>query len=310
MRQEERRDARQWIGRLIDGEAFAALTAGLPASELWSLLLEVFERRAQQRTPSDLLRQWARDPFLWPASVDQRTSVAIDAQLLEAAAAFEAIELSPLAPLGVCSVVGPTSQHKVVSALRGTEVVSDPTNVLALECAGRLRREPRRDVHLATCQRVVRAQPAPKGTGFAQHFRIFCLASAGRERRDHGFTADSLAMHVRTHVAALDRLEAHGYRFPNRRVRLLATDARAPLADRLEAALADLAPVRAPLEHAYYDGVRFMIDIEGPNGSKVPLIDGGAFDWLGPLTSNHKLAFVASGMGAQLVAILFKRHEA
>jgi hypothetical protein len=40
-------------------------------------------------------------------------------------------------------------------------------------------------VHLATCQRVARAQPPPKGPGSAQHFRIFVLASAARERADH-----------------------------------------------------------------------------------------------------------------------------
>ena len=35
------------------------------------------------------------------------------------------------------------------------------------------------------------------------------------------------------------------------------------------------------------------------------LIDGGAFDWLRKLTSNRRLAFVASGMGSQLAAYLF-----
>ena len=58
----------------------------------------------------------------------------------------------------------------------------------------------------------------------------------------------------------------------------------------------------------YYDGVRFMIDVDGPDGAAVPLIDGGAFDWLGALTSNRKLVFVASGMGAQLAATLFRQR--
>ena len=107
----------------------------------------------------DLVRQWERDRFTSPAIVDQRTMNELDSHLLAAAAEFEALELSPLAPLGVCSVVGPTSQNKIVSALRGTEVVSDPTNVLALECAKRLREKPRRTIKLATCHRCVRAQP-------------------------------------------------------------------------------------------------------------------------------------------------------
>jgi hypothetical protein len=299
-------DSRHWVRDGIDEAAYAALADGLAASELWSLLLDVLERRALQRGPADLLRQWTRDPFTQPAAIDQRTSTALDGHLLDAASAFDAIELSPLAPLGVCSRLGLASQHKVVSALRGTEVVSDPTNVLALECARRLRADPNHEVKLATCQRVVRAQPAPKGSGFAQHFRIFCLASAGRERVDHGFTVDALIEHIRTHLAALDRLEQHGYRFPNRRIRLLATEARTPLADRIAAAMAGASVTREPLTHAYYDGLRFMIAVETPHGEEAPLIDGGAFDWLAPLTSNRKLVFVASGMGAQLAAIVFR----
>jgi hypothetical protein len=42
------------------------------------------------------------------------------------------------------------------------------------------------------------------------------------------------------------------------------------------------------------------------DGAKIPLIDGGAFDWLRKLASNQ-LAFVASGMGSQLIAQLFRR---
>jgi hypothetical protein len=274
---------------------------------VWSLLLDVLEQRARQRTPADLVRQWERDPFTRPAALDQRTFVALDGHLLAAASDFEAIELSPLAPLGACAVVGPTSQNKIVSALRGTEVVSDPTNVLVLECHRRLRQQPLDDVRLVTCHRCVRAQAAPKGPGFAQHFRIFCLATAGRERRDHACAVEGLIHHVHTHLAALDRLEQHGYLFPNRRVRVLATDERSALGDRIAAGIAGAPVVREPLAHPYYDGLRFMIDIEGPDGTPVPLIDGGTFSWLGQLASNHKLVFVASGLGAQLAATLFRQ---
>ena len=50
-----------------------------------------------------------------------------------------------------------------------------------------------------------------------------------------------------------------------------------------------------------------MISVRSPNGNDVPLIDGGAFDWLGKLTANRKLVFVASGMGSQLAAMVFRR---
>lgn len=290
--------------------AHAALAQGLAASEVWSLLLDVLARRAAERTPPAILRQWERDGFTRPAPIDQRTLVALDGHLLAAAEGFEAIELSPLAPLGSCSAVGPTSQNKLVSALRGTEVVADPTNVLALECARRLRQQPNGVVRLATCHRCVRAQELPKKPGFARHFRIFCLATAGRERKDHAFLVESLVEHVVTQLAALDRLEAHGYSFPDRSLKVLATSARAPLGDRIADAVRGVPVVREVLDHPYYDGLRFMISARTPAGDDLPLIDGGAFDWLGKLTSNKRLVFVASGMGAQLAASVFTSPRA
>jgi hypothetical protein len=52
-------------------------------------------------------------------------------------AEVEGVELSPIAPLGTCSAVGPVSQNRIVSAMRSAEVVSDSTNALAVEAADR-----------------------------------------------------------------------------------------------------------------------------------------------------------------------------
>lgn len=299
---------RAWVSAGLGEAAHAALAGGLAASEVWSLLLDVMERRARQRTPVDLMRQFAQDRFTSLSAVDQRTFVALDTQLLAAASAFDAVELSPLAPLGCSSAVSPTSQNKIVSALRGTEVVADPTGVLALECAARLRAAPGSVVRLATSHRCVRAQAFPKKPGFAQHFRIFCLASAGRERQGHGFVVDALAEHIATHLAALDRLEQHGYSFPNRRVTVLATAETSEPADRIARTIGGVPVDRKPLEHRYYDGLRFMINAGETAGGGIPLIDGGAFDWVGKLASNRRFSFVASGMGTQLIAFAFRRR--
>jgi hypothetical protein len=297
---------RTWTTAGVDEATRTALFDTLPASELWSLLLEVMNRRAQQRTLSDLTRQWERDGFTRPAYVDQRTLVALDGHLLAAADRFEALELSPLAPLGACSVVGPASQNKIVSALRGTEVMADPTNVFALEAVRRLRANPDQVVRFATCHRCVRAQEVPKLPGFTQHFRIFCLATAGRERQDHGLLVEALSDHIATHLRALDRLEQHGYAFPARSLKLLAVKEREVLADRIAATVQRVPVVRAPLDHRYYDGLRFMLYTQSTQGADIPLIDGGAFDWVGKLASNKRLVYVASGMGAQLAAYLFR----
>jgi hypothetical protein len=297
---------RRWIIEGLGQEAFERLASELTGSELGSVLLEVMQRRAAARTPAEVLAQYQRDMLCRPAAIDPRVSLEVDRQLFAAADRFEAIELSPVAPLAACSSVAATGQNRVLSALRATEVVADPTNVLALECALRLRGGAAA-VDLATSQRVIRAQPVPRLPGYASHFRIFVLASAGLETRDHGTTHDALERHIRTMLAALERLEAHGFGFGARRVDLLATPERTALADRLAAALAGVAVERKPLEHAYYSaGLRYQIWVTASDGTVLPLVDGGAFDWLTRLAANRRAVYVASGAGAQLIAARFR----
>jgi hypothetical protein len=298
--------ARDWIADFIDKHAFEQLARELKPSQLHSVLLEITRARANARTAADILAQYQRDPFCRPALGDPRTNLAIDSELFTAAEQFEAIELSPVAPLGVCSTVAPTDQNRVLSALRSTEVAADPTNVLALECALRLRTNRQHPVHLVTSQRVIRAQAAPPGPGFTQHFRIFVLASGGIETVDHGFTVNSLVQQVQVLLAALDRLEKLGYAFGARRVEVLATPERQKLGDRVAERLGSLAS-RGPLDHAYYSGgLRFRLWATASDGAELALGDGGTFDWLSELAANRRAVFVASGLGAQLIPIRFR----
>jgi hypothetical protein len=297
---------RDWARAGFDEAAYTALAQGLAASELWSLLLDVAEQRAAQRSAASLLQQWGKDRFVGPAYIDQRTLNELDGHLLAAAADFEALELSPLAPLGSCSAIALASQNKIVSTVRGTEVVSDPTNLLALESASRLRTDAAQIIKLATSHRCVRAQAVPKMPGYAAHFRLFCMTTAGHERKDHGLLVEALSEHIHTHLHALNRLEQHGYGFPDRRVRILADAAHARLGERIAAGVHATSVVLETLAHDYYDGLRFMISARTPGGEQLPLIDGGCFDWLRKLNSNDRLVFVASGLGSQLAAYLYR----
>jgi hypothetical protein len=302
------RPSRTWVIAGLPPAAYDALTSGLPASSLWSLLLDVVEARAARRRCGELVEQWDRDRFVQPAMVDQRSLVEVDRHLLGATAAFESMELSPVAPLGVCTLMGHASQNKVLSALRGTEVVSDPTNVLALECARRLRRDPATVVRLATSHRCVRAQPIPQGRGFTANFRMFCLVSAGLERQNHAFVVDAMAEHINTMLHALDHLEQHGFAFPARRITVLTREDTAALGDRIVAMLGDAVVERGLLEHPYYNkGLRFQIAARSSEGLDIPLVDGGAFDWVARLTSNRRAVHVASGLGSQLLPLMFRR---
>jgi len=297
---------RNWAHAGIGEAAYTALAQGLAASELWSLLLGVAEQRAAQRSAAQVLEQWEKDRFVCPAYVDQRTLNQLDSHLLAVASKFEALELSPLAPLGSCSAIALASQNKIVSTVRGTEVVSDPTNLLALESALRLRRNGRHIIKLTTNHRCVRAQAVPNHAGFAAHFRLFCITTAGHERKDQAFLVESLSEHIQTHLSALNRLEQHGYGFPDRILKILATPERKALGERIASGLGETPVVFETLAHNYYDGLRFMISARSAGGEHMPLIDGGAFDWLRKLMSNHKLVFVASGFGSQLAAYLYR----
>src|SRR5438874_4933727 len=92
------------------------LAQELEPTDLQSLLLEVFRLRAEHQTPKRVLEQYKRSPFVHPASLDANALLELDRLALSCATPpFEALELSPLAPLGTCSALGPVAQNRVVS---------------------------------------------------------------------------------------------------------------------------------------------------------------------------------------------------
>lgn len=278
-------------------------------SETTPLLLELARRQASRREPSELLAQLARDGFVEPSALDQRTLHRLDGLALGAADAFDAVALSPVAPLGACSVLAPTAQDRTLSTTRGTEVVSDPTNVLALLAARRLAREQHADVRLCTAHQVLRAQPLPKQAGFSRHFRLFAMLEAGRGRAEDGFEVDAIARHVAVYDALFDAASSLGCTAPHRHATMYVAPRRAVLAqrvrDRLAATVPHLTLVEEAFDSRYYDGLRVFFGARAANGEHVPLADVGLFDWVARLAANRKLRCVASGFGLQLLPLLF-----
>lgn len=272
------------------------------------LLLELARRHAARRRPADLLAQAARDPFVTPSGLDQRLVHRLDGLALDAAEGFEAVLLSPLAPLGTCSTVSPTTQDRAVTTTRGTEVVSDPTNVLALLAATRLAAGEGR-VRLCTVHQVVRPQRFGSKNGFSQHFRLFAMAEAGRGLPEHGFDIEAMVGQARVLLRLMDAAEALGCRFPDRRFHLLVAEGAAPIGDRLRSTLASAFPTvplaEGVLASGYYAGVRLLIETTSRSGVRVPLGDIGRFDWAAKLTSDRRMRLVCSGIGLQLFPMLF-----
>jgi hypothetical protein len=281
-------------------------------SELVPIFLELSRRQSARRRCADLTTQLDRDPFVFTSAVDQRTSLRYDAVALEAAREFEAVLLSPLAPLGTCAVVSPTTQDRSVTTTRSSEVVSDPTNMLAIVGARRLRERGTVNVRLCTLHQVVRPQRFPGGKNFSQHFRMFAMAEAGIATAEHGFEIDAMMRQI----SALFRLfdlaeESLGASIRGRRATLHVAERQQALADRLTKALSRELPtlpvdVAPGFASGYYDGIRFLIDVADPTSDGlVQLADVGLFDWMGKLTSNKRTRFVASGLGIQRLPMLF-----
>lgn len=190
-----------------------ARLAGLDASPLGSLLLAVFRARLARLAVPDIRAVHQDRAVHQPSSVDARLLHRADASALEAAAGFEALDLSPVVPLGTCSALGGTDPNNVLLALRGAEVLADPTVAFALEAARR-RRAPaaRRGPPLRFCAtaRLVRMQPvAPP---LVPHFRLFALASAGRDMGGTRFEVEELTEHVSTWLRWTEALRVAGFR--------------------------------------------------------------------------------------------------
>lgn len=271
--------------------------------------LELARRQADARSPHDLVTQWSRDRSVRPAEVDQRDLLKLDALALQAAAGYEALQLSPVAPLGTNSVVAPTSQDRTLSTTRGTEVVSDPTNVLALEAAARLAAEPSAEVRLCTVHQTLRMQPVGSAPGTSPHFRLFALADAGRALPDDGFEVGAVIRQLSAFDRLFDACESEGRELAGRRAIVRVSTTRSVLGDRVEealrATLGHVAVVREELDSTYYDGLRVGFGAHGRTGAFHEIADLGAFDWVARLTSNARHRYVAGGLGVQLVPLLF-----
>lgn len=151
-----------------------------------------------------------------PSSVDARLLNGFDRAAFAAADGFEAVELSPVCPLGTTHVLGAVDQNNVLTTIRNAEVLGDSTPSLALECARR-RKDPARraadpPARLCASHRVVRLQPVDF-PGYTAHFRLFALASAGRDTGSNAFEIQHLGEHIRFYLRLFRALNAEGFSF-------------------------------------------------------------------------------------------------
>ena len=149
-----------------------------------STILEIFSKRADKVEPSNLLNNYQRKLALYePSKIDPRVYNEISNIFFDTVSKdFECIELSPISPLGLNSVLTATNQNNVLSASRNSEVISDSAIAMALECAYRKKVLKEKVINLASSTRILRTQSYSKGkkTHWSQHFRACSLISSFR----------------------------------------------------------------------------------------------------------------------------------
>jgi hypothetical protein len=161
---ENRGDLNRILRELGSDQIVDLLSERLSGADLNTLLLEVFRKKAQHSSPSDLLRRYRDNRFVQPAIVDVIALKQLELDLLRIAQGhqYSPVQLSPVAPMGSCSIVATSDQNKIISALRGTEVVADATNLLALQICDSIKtgkmNHGRDLIRFSTTHRHVRAQ--------------------------------------------------------------------------------------------------------------------------------------------------------
>jgi hypothetical protein len=191
----------------------ASVLAGLPSSDLQSLLMHVFQARTRALEVPDTLRNSERG-LLQASKIDARLLNKFDRIAFETAPAFEAVELAPVCSLGLNRVLGAIDQNSVLTTIRNAEVLGDATMPLAVEC-WRRRKESSRlaghvPVRLASSHRVVRLQPFDM-PGYVPHFRLFSMVTAGRDTGSLAFEIQHLGEHVRFYLRLFRELGVHEF---------------------------------------------------------------------------------------------------
>ncbi len=292
-------------------ELLEVLTQRFSQSDLQSLLLEVYRARAQSLTPQSLLQQYEQNRLVQPATISPKQLLEFD-QLAYSVLppSFELLELSPVCPFGTTSVVAPLDQNQTMTTIRNSEVCSDSTNVLALECARRRRDKANRieaEIKLCASHRLLRPQ-APKRPGTFPHFRIFSLVTAGRDRGSYRFEIAALTEQLGFYVQLLQTAQQRGFRleairvhltvFDEQRTEIFKTEVLDKLSQMYRAVKFGDVAVQQQGQR-YYTGVRFGIYAQDPAGTEYFLADGGFTDWTQQLLSDRKERLLISGLGSE-----------
>ena len=210
------------INRVLDQIGIPDLVSrlnDLPLKDLQTLLLDVFSENAQKITPTDVMARYnERYKYLGGGELDQRELLRFDTLFYSVVPNnFRGVEFSPTGPFGTNATLTKLSQDIVPSTIRNSEVVSDPTVMLALEAARErkplLHEDPNstEKVRVCTSSRVLRLQPFDPKFGYMQHFNVFATLTSGHNDNFNNFLTDSAIEHLSIYLDFIEKLNADIY---------------------------------------------------------------------------------------------------
>lgn len=281
----------------------------LPMSDLNTLLLEVFKRKGDLIDSACLYKNFKSNRFSLPSKINCLDYHKTEVKLFEIAKKLKIspILLSPVVPFGTGNISKCVSQNNILTTLRNTEVLSDPTNMLCLIIADKINRVENDNFiyNLCTSSRCLRTQKY-HNQDFSSHFGVFMIVSTGKDGGSYLCEKELLKFHIDFYIEFLQKVlhknicielsKRKGYKDSE------------GFFSRINDFLNDLYPNidimnSIDLDNNYYKGINFKIYIlEGSQRREV--VGGGFVDWVTKLTTNNKIRCLTSGISIDSVALI------
>jgi len=261
------------------------------------------------KNAAQILKDYCRNRFAKPSSVDPIQFAEINLLLLKLAnnEGFEILEFSPLSPLGTSSIHKTINQNNIVSALRRVEVVSDITNVMALEISKRIKENSSIDkIDLAASHRLTRGQGFDNRE-YTAHFKVIGMVSSWKDKGKFKGEEDALIKHITTYVKMFKDV----YQIPIKELELnlnvlsnIDNIDFNKFVERVSNCIEGLSVNVVLIENSnnYYSNIKFGIKLKSMD---YPIIDGGFVNWVSTFTQNKKRRLLISGIGTEL---MYKMH--
>ena len=297
-------------------ELFLLLTERLSNSDMQSLLIETFRNRSLNTTPSKVLNDYRDSRFYSPSEIPQDVFNRFDLLAYSLLSGdWHSLDLSPVTPLGTCTSISNLSQNRMLSTIRNSEVVADPTNTMALKAA--LMRKECLDnnaksaqiINCCSSHRLLRAQSFEEEK-FSAHFRVFALVSAGRDTGNFTLEMVQLEEHIRFYLSLCSKLniiteaEVHVSDFTGKFSTSLLEEMFARLGESFNEVGFLLDPDRVEARN-YYTPLAFRIRFMDQEGRTWDLVDGGFTNWTQLLLNSRKERFLSSAIGSELLFRVF-----